>query len=84
MRLSSAESLAKTAVDGQHGDAVDGGPDEERHLLRVVAASQVLLLQRGERIDEHLKRTSAFPRQLRVGILHVRAILEMSAPNITR
>ena len=58
---------------------MDGGPDEERHLLRVVAARQILLLQCGERIDEHLKRTRAFFRQLGRQLA-----LEMSAPNMTR
>ncbi len=41
--VNSGRLLSQTSVDGQHRDSVDGGPDEERHLLRVVTTGEILL-----------------------------------------
>ena len=54
--VNSGGLLSQPSVDGQHRDSVDGGPDEERHLLRfrvirrkVLAATQPFFRRLGRR-----------------------------------
>src|SRR5262245_4698279 len=61
-------------IERQHGDAMDVGPDEERHLVWIVRPYEARPLLRRDGVHEHLNGPGSFLRQLGVaGIGDVRA-----------
>ncbi len=56
-------------VEAEHRDAMHDGPDVPRNDHRIVTPDVSALLQRDDRIEEHLERSSALA--LQIGVSHL-------------
>src|SRR5262245_3926120 len=50
---------AKTAVNRQHGDAMNDRPNESRHVRRLLVADETVGLEGDDCVDEDLKRAGS-------------------------